>query len=99
MEGFGCNCRRFEPFTEVTLQMSQSNVPAPPFVLPLYHEKEQHLEAGYLNKSWRIQHAAKVGLENSGENILSLKKPIIHTLLGVLGLFYTHVCVATGLRI
>jgi len=53
-----------QPFTKVTLQMSQSNVPTIPFVLPLYHKMEQHLTAVSTSwdKSFKIQHAAEKGL-------------------------------------
>jgi hypothetical protein len=53
-----------QPFTEVTLQMSQSKVPTLSFVLPLYHKMEQHLTAvaTSLTVSYRIQHAAERGL-------------------------------------
>ena len=54
-----------QPFTEVTLQMSQSKIPTIPFVLPLYHKMEQHLIAtsASWDKSFKIQHAAEKGLE------------------------------------
>ncbi|KAF8806990.1 hypothetical protein BYT27DRAFT_7100375 [Phlegmacium glaucopus] len=53
-----------QPFTEVTLQMSQSNIPTIPFVLPLYHKME-HLTtiSTSWGKSFKIQHAADKGLE------------------------------------
>jgi hypothetical protein len=53
-----------QPFTEVTLQMSHSNVPTIPFVLPLYQKMEKHLEAVLisLEHSLKIQYAAEQGL-------------------------------------
>ncbi|KAF8632686.1 hypothetical protein AX15_001739 [Amanita polypyramis BW_CC] len=54
-----------EPFTKVTLQMSQSKIPTIPFILPLYHKMEQHLVtvSASWDMSFKIQHAAKHGLE------------------------------------
>jgi hypothetical protein len=53
-----------QPFTEVTLQMSQSKVPTIPFMLPLYQKMEKHLEAVSISweHSFKIQHAARQGL-------------------------------------
>ncbi len=53
-----------QPFTEVTLQMSQSKVPTISFILPLYHKMEQHLMAVVTSSavSYKIQHAAETGL-------------------------------------
>jgi hypothetical protein len=58
-----------QPFTEVTLQMSHSTIPTIPFVLPLYHKMENHLEM--VSTSWehsfKIQHAAEQGLQKLGK--------------------------------
>ncbi|KAI9450375.1 cytochrome P450 [Russula earlei] len=53
-----------ELFTEVTLQMSHSQVPTIPFVLPLYQKMEKHLEAILISwkHSFKIQQAAEQGL-------------------------------------
>ena len=62
---FFINTTLLQPFTEVTLQMSQSNIPTLPFVLPLYHKMEQHLVSISTSndKSWKVQHASEVGLK------------------------------------
>jgi len=53
-----------QPFLEVTLQMSHNKIPTIPFVLPVYHKMEKHLEA--VSTSWehsfKIQHASEQGL-------------------------------------
>ena len=55
----------FQPFTEVTLQMSHNKSPTIPFVLPLYQKMEKHLEsvANSCEYSFRIQRVAERGLE------------------------------------
>lgn len=45
--------------------MSQNKVPTIPFVLPLYHKMEQHLEAvsTYPGVTFKVQQAVNKGLE------------------------------------
>ena len=47
--------------------MSQNKVPTIPFVLPLYHKMEQHLEAVSIDPgpgvTFKVQHAVDKGLE------------------------------------
>jgi len=54
-----------QPFTKVTLQMSQNKVPTILFVLPLYHKMEQHLEAVSTDPgvTFKVQHAVDKGLD------------------------------------
>ena len=53
-----------QPFLEVTLQMSHNKIPTIPFVLPVYHKMEKHLEAVLTSweNSFKIQNAAEQGL-------------------------------------
>ena len=43
--------------------MSQNKVPTIPFVLPLYHKMEQHLEAISRDVTFKLQYAVDKGLE------------------------------------